>query len=70
MPQSFRHQGRDWFFDSFDPIQEFRLPGIAFSIVGRELYRIVDQDPMPEYTEDLKKCFAGQNLSMIEVNNP
>ncbi len=36
MPQSFRHQGRDWFFDPFDPIQEFRFQGIAFSIVARE----------------------------------
>lgn len=67
MPQSFRHQGRDWFFDPFDPIQEFRFPGIALSRVGRELFRIVDQEPMPEYTETLKKFFADQKLQMVEV---
>ena len=49
------------------PIQEFRFSGLSFSIVGRELFRIVDQDPMPEYTEDLKKFFADQKLIMFEV---
>ena len=45
---------------------EFRLSGVALSRVGRELFRIVNQDPMPEYTEALKKYFAGQNLQMVE----
>ena len=46
---------------------ELRLSGVALSRVGRELFRIVDQDPMPEYTEALKKYFAGQNLQMVEL---
>ena len=66
-PQPFRHQGKDWFFDPFDPIQEFRFSGLSFSTVGRELFRIVDQDPMPEYTKVLKKFFADQKLIMVEV---
>ena len=66
-PQPFRHQGKDWFFDPFDPIQEFRFSGLSFSIVGRQLFRIVDQDPIPEYTEDLKKFFADQKLIMFEA---
>ena len=45
---------------------EFKLSGAALSCVGRELFHIVDQDPMPEYTEDLKKFFLGQNLQMVE----
>lgn len=47
---------------------EFRLSGVALSRVGRELFRIVDQDPMPEYTEDLKQYFAEQKLQMIEFS--
>ena len=66
-PHPCQHQGKDWFFDPFDPIQEFRFSGLSFSIVGRQLFRIVDQDPMPEYTEDLKKFFADQKLIMFEV---
>ena len=69
----FRHQGLSWIlcpFSILDTIQEFKVSGLSFSLAGRELLRIVDQDPMPEYTEDLKKFFAKQNLSMIEVNSP
>ena len=47
--------------------EEFRLSGVALSRVGRELFRIVDHEPVPEYTEDLKKFFEKQNLRMIEV---
>ena len=67
-----RHQGKYW---DILPLpeqakkQEVKLYGVALSLVGHELFRIVDQEPMPEYTEDLKKFFAEQNLSMVEVNN-
>lgn len=66
----FHHQGRDWILVPLDEqrSQDFKLSGIAFSGVGRELFHIVDQDPMPEYTEDLKKFFAEQNLSMVKIN--
>ncbi|RKU20110.1 hypothetical protein C6501_00535 [Candidatus Poribacteria bacterium] len=68
MPQPFWHQERDWIFSPLDPIQEFKLQGFSCSRAGRELYRIVDIELMPEYTEDLKKFLAEQNLAMIEVN--
>ena len=67
----FEHQGKYW---NLLPLSEqendleLKLSGVRLSRVGRELFRIVDQDPMPEYTEDLKKFFAEQNLSMIEFN--
>ena len=70
--ESHLHQGRSWVlfpFPDWDSKPKFRLSGVALSRVGCELLRIVDQDPMPEYTEDLKKFFAGQNLKMTEVNN-
>ena len=49
---------------------EFKLAGVVLSHVGRELFHIVDQDPMPEYTEDLKKFFAAQKLHMVEAPGP
>ena len=65
-----RHQGIYWDLQLVQEQvknQEFKLSGVALSRVGRELFRIVDQDPMPEYTEDLKKFFARQKLQMVEV---
>ena len=68
----FEHQGKYW---SLLPLSEqendleLKLSGVVLSRVGRELFRIVDQDPMPEYTEDLKKYFANQKLQMVEVSN-
>ena len=67
---SFRHQGKDWTLFSLprrDKSQGFKWAGVELSQVGRELYSAVDQHPMDEYTEDLKKYFAGQKLQMVEV---
>ena len=69
----FRHQGRHWvLFPSpeRDKNQECKVSGVALSRAGRELFPIVDLDPMEGYTKDLKKFFAGQSLQMIEVNIP
>lgn len=68
----FQHQGKYWILSPTperDNTPEFRLSGVMLSRVGRELFHIVDQDPMPEYTEDLKKYLAGQKLRMVEVSN-
>ena len=70
VPSPFRHQGKFWALlpsSDRDNTPEFKLSGIGLSRVGRELFRIVDQDPMPEYTKDLKKYFADQKLQMVEV---
>ena len=69
----FRHQKKFWGLlasSERDTNLDFKLSGVVLSRVGCELSRIVDQDPMPEYTEDLKKFFEKQNLNMIEVNSP
>lgn len=66
----FQYQEKYWILLSSpekEKSEEFRLSGVALSRVGRELFRIVDQDPMQEYTEDLKKFFMGQKLQMVEV---
>ena len=66
----FQYQGKYWILSPTperDNTSEFRLRGVMLSQVGCELFHIVDQDSMPEYTEDLKKFFEKQNLRMIEV---
>ncbi len=66
----FRHQGRPWVLlplPERDKNQECRVSGVSLSRAGCELFRIVDPSPMDEYTEDLKKFFAEQNLRMMEV---
>ena len=68
---AFKHQERRWLLLSKperSDDSEFRLSGVALSYIGRELSRIVNQDPMPEYTEDLKQYFAKQSLQMIEIS--
>ena len=72
-PLQFYHQGSTWVLlplPERDNKTELRLSGVVLSEVGRELFHIVDQEPIPEYTEALKKHFAEQNLNMIEVNSP
>ena len=70
----FEYQKRYWILQPLPARRndqyQFGLLGVPLSFTGRELFRIVDQDPMPKYTEDLKKFFAEQHLSMIEVNSP
>lgn len=71
---SFQHQDKHWVLSPLSDwnqnSKEFRISGVALSHVGREMFQIVDQDPMPEYTEDLKKFFARQHLQMVEVPSP
>ncbi len=71
---SFRYQGKHWvlhpMLDWNISSNEFRVSGVALSHIGRELFQIVDQDSMPEYTEDLKEFFAKQHLQMVEVPFP
>ena len=68
----FQHQGKHWILlptPERDNTPELRLSGVMLSQVGRELFSIVDQEPMPEYTEALKNLFAGQKLQMVEISD-
>ena len=71
-PILFRHQGQNWLVSPIasneEKNQQLKLYGVQLSQAARELYRLVDQEPMPEYTEDLKKFLVGQNLSITEVD--
>ena len=72
-PLQFYHQGSTWVLlplPERDNKTEFRLSGVVLSQVGRELFYIVDQESMQEYTEDLKKFLEEQKLQMVEVNSP
>lgn len=67
----FQYQGKYWVLSPLPERKnkpELMISGVALSRVGRELFHIVDQDPMPEYTEDLKKFFASQKLQMVETS--
>ena len=66
----FQHQGKYWnLLPLPDQIEEqdLKLSGVAFSRVGRELFRIVDQVPMEKYTKDLQKYLERQNVQMTEI---
>ena len=71
-PILFSHQGQNWMVSSADSDreenQQLDLYGVQFSQVAHELYHLVDQEPMPEYTEDLKRFLVGQNLNVDEVD--
>ena len=67
---SFQHHGKDWILFSLpgrEKSQGFKWSGVELSQVGRELYSVVDQHPMDEYTEDLKKFLTEQDLTMVEA---
>jgi hypothetical protein len=69
----FRHQGRYWGLKSSTERAEgnkFEVNGVGLSNVGRELFHIIDQVPMPQYTQDLKEFFKKQNLQMLEAPAP
>ena len=64
------HQEQRWILlpsGERDKIQGLKWRGIELSQVGRELFHIVDQNPMPEYTNALKTFLTGQNLTMTEA---
>ena len=71
-PILFRHQGQNWMVSPVDgnrdESQQLDLFGIQLSLTAHELYSLVDQEAMPEYTEDLKELLAGLNLTVTEVD--
>ncbi len=71
-PILFRHQSQNWMVspvaDNSDENPQLNLFGIQLSLTAHELYSLVDQEAMPEYTEDLKELLVGLNLSVTEVD--
>ena len=66
----FQHQRKYW---NLLPLpeevknQQFKLRGVALTRTGRELFRVIDQEPMEEYTKDLKNFLERQNVQMTEI---
>ena len=47
---------------------ECRVSGVALTRAGQELSRVIDIEPMPEYTQALMKFFEKQELRMVQVD--
>ena len=66
----FHHQDRKWVLlpdAPQDSTNELRISGVALSHVGKELSMIVEQEPVPKYTERLKKFFLQKKLKLVQV---
>ena len=66
----FVFQGKPWMLEPQEGRklgQPYRLSGVALSISGRELARIVDMEPMGTFTEELKAYFLKNELRMVEL---
>lgn len=66
----FKYQNRDWGLVSSAERttgQELRLYGVALSLSGKELLKIVDIETNDLFTDALKDFFQKQNLSMVEI---
>ena len=73
VPLPFYYALRQWVLlpsSAWDRTQDFGLEGVALSQAGQELFGVVNPDPVDEYTDELKKFFAGQNLQMTEIQMP
>ena len=67
----FRYQGRYWILKPSPERPEksgFILGGVQLSYVGSQLFHIIEQIPMHQYTNDLKEFFAKNQLEMVEVS--
>lgn len=67
---SFQHQGREWSLVSgteYRPNGPLKVAGVALTVSGHELSRVVEQEPMTRYLEHLKQFFFGLKLQMTDV---
>ena len=68
----FSHQRRSWILipdSGRTQNSEFRLNGVALTHSGRELIKIVDFEPVEQYTHDLMQFFRNKRLRMTEVED-
>lgn len=66
----FVFQGKSWVLaarEGRELGQPYRLAGVALSMSGRELARIVELESMEAFTEELKSYFLGDKLQMLEL---
>lgn len=68
----FTHQKSEWALapmPGYIEGQPLKLSGVALSKCGQELIKIIDIDPVTEYTNDLKSFFESKKLKMLNVKN-
>lgn len=67
----FLHQDHQWVLVSEQPWnanQELQIHGVAMTTAGRELSRVVKQESLPKYTQNLKQFFLGRKLKMLMLS--
>ena len=69
----FKFQGQFWVLKHINERElgtEFRVHGVALTRAGRELSKIVEIEPMPEFAQDLEKAFISKyKLQMVRQDN-
>ena len=63
----FHYQGQSWVLipeSPWNPKRKFKVHGVALSLAGQELSRIVVCEPVPKYTELLSTFFQKKKLRM------
>ena len=66
----FRYRGKYWVLmpsSERSESNEFKLYGVKLTNVGRELFHIVKQIHVQQYTQELKEYFKTQQLEIVEV---
>lgn len=73
VPIGFTHQNSLWGLvpeEERKPEQDFRIHGVAFSRVGKELLPVVDIVPDQKFAQALQEFFAKQKLKMVPALPP
>ena len=68
----FNFQGRYWLLTPMtkrEAGQEFRLNGVALTVSGQELSKVVELSPDETFANDLKQFFSAQKLQMVQVDS-
>ena len=70
IPLGFTYQGQLWGLipeTERDLSEEFRVSGVSLTRAGRELSKVVELEPVPEYDEALRDHFAKSSLTLVPV---
>ena len=68
----FRFENRYWVLEPSAPREtgaEYRVSGVALTKAGRELLRVVECQPIPEYRQKLDAFFTSQGFVMTETGS-
>jgi len=67
----FLYQGELWVLRPISqekPLSSLEIHGVALSLSGQEISRVVEHEPMPNYTDRLRSFFQGKRLEMINFH--